>query len=546
MGDDYQLNTTTLIRHAARTHTDQEIVYRTPTGGWDRYTYGDCYARTCRAANALRSLGVGPGDRIGVLDWNSRHYFELYYAIPGLGAVLLHLNLRLSTEDLSYIIAHSNATFICVDETLLPLAESIAPHTPCVKGWIIMTDKPPAALETTLKVVYHQEALLAAAASTIDWPVIDERSAYGACYTSGTTGRPKGVYYSHRSICLHSMAMAANLGMTLNDCTMLIAPMFHAQGWGMPQAATLMANKILLPGRYALEDTAPLVDAIIAEGVSITDGVPAVLLAMLRHIETLAVKPDLRRVRMLCGGSEPPLSMMIGFFELTGAEVVHVYGATETSPLTTMNRLKPVLQKRMSPAERWNLRRNQGLPISGVDIKILGPDDEELPHDGRSVGEICMRGPWITTGYHDMPVAADRFVEGYWRSGDAGTIDADGYLKLADRLKDVIKSGGEWISSIDMENTLVGHPAVREAAVVGIPHPKWQERPLALVVLEPGHQVTLEQLHEHLSEAFAKWQLPDQVLFVESLPKTSVGKLNKKFIRAEYAGLYVQEGDCNR
>jgi fatty-acyl-CoA synthase len=539
MDDDYQLNTTTLIRHAARTHGDQEIVYRTGNGAWDRYTYRDCYARTCQAANALRSLGVGPGDRVGVLDWNSRRYFELYYSIPGLGAVMVQLNLRLTPEELSYIIGHSEVTWIYVDETLLPLAEALAPLAPGIKGWIVMTDNPAASLKTTtLDSMHHHEDLLAAASPKIDWPMIDEHSAYAACYTTGTTGRSKGVYYSHRSSYLHATAIVTNLGMTLNDCSMLVAPLFHAQGWGLPQAAVMMANKIVLPGRYVMEDTAPLVDAIKAEGVSIINGVPTIFLAMLRYIETLPEKPDLRRLRILCGGSEPPVSMMIGFHELTGAEIVHAYGGTETSPLATMNRLKPTLAKQINAEERWNVRRTQGLPVAGLDIKLLGLDGQELPHDGRSVGEICIRGPWVTAAYYGMADAAGRFVDGYWRSGDVGLITENGYLKVTDRLKDVIKSGGEWISSIDMENALVGHPAVQEAAVVGIPHPKWDERPLALVVLKPNRHVTVEDLHEHLSAAFAKWQLPDQIIFVDGIPKTSVGKLNKKAIREEHAGRY--------
>ena len=540
MGDDYQLNTTTLIRHAARTHPEQEIVYRTPGGGWDRYTYGECYARVCRSANALRALGVGPGDRVGILDWNSRRHFELYYAIPGLGAVMLQMNLRLGAEDLGYVVGHSQASYILVDETLLPIAEAVAPHVPGVKGWIVMSDKPLAQIKTRLAPLYHHEDLLAAAEPVIEWPVIDERSAYSACYTTGTTGRPKGVYYSHRAIYLHSMAMATNVGMTLDDCTMLITPMFHGQCWGLPQAATLMANKIVLPGRYMMEDTAPLTEAIIAEGVTVTNGAPAIFQPMLQYIETLAVKPDFSRLRMLSGATEPPLQMMTGFHELTGAEVVHAYGATETTPLATINRLKPSLKRRLAPADRWNLKRKQGLLVTGVDVKILGADDQELPHDGQSMGEICIRGAWITTSYHDMPDAAERFVDGWWRSGDVGSIDIDGYLKVTDRIKDVIKSGGEWISSIDMENALVSHPAVRDAAVVGIAHPKWQERPLALVVLKPGQLATLEELHAHLSSAFAKWQLPEQVLFVESIPKTSVGKLDKKLIRAQHADLYAK------
>ena len=540
MGDDYQLNTTTMIRHTARTHPEQEIVYRTAGGGWDRYTYGDCYARICRTANALRKLGVGPGDRVGVLDWNSRRHFESYYAIPGLGAVMLQMNLRLGAEDLSYVVSHSQASFILVDETLLPMAQAIAAKVPSVKGWVVMTDKPLSEINTTLTPLFHHEDLLAVAEPAMAWPMIDERSAYSACYTTGTTGRPKGVYYSHRAIYLHSMAMAANVGMTLDDCTMLITPMFHGNCWGLPQAATLMANKIVLPGRYMAEDTAPLTDAIIAEGVTVTNGAPAIFQPMLQYIETLAVKPDFSRLRMLSGATEPPISMMIGFHDLTGAEVIHAYGATETTPLVSINRLKPSLKARLSHEERWNLKRKQGLLITGVDAKLLASDGQELPHDGVSVGEICVRGPWISTSYHAMPDSADRFVDGYWRSADVGTIDANGYLKLTDRIKDVIKSGGEWISSIDMENLLMGHPAVREAAVVGIAHAKWQERPLALVALRPSHQVTVEQIREHLSTAFAKWQLPDEVLFVDTIPKTSVGKLDKKAIRTEYADRYVE------
>ena len=540
MGDDFQLNTTTLIRHAARTHGDQEIVYRTPDGGWDRYTYRESYARIRRAANALRQLGVGPGDCVGILDWNSRRHFELYFAIPGLGAVMLQMNLRLGSEDLSYVVDHSQAGLVLVDESLLSVAEAIAPHAPSVKGWVVMTDKPLSEIRTTLSPIYHHEDLLASAEPEIEWPVIDERSAYSACYTTGTTGRPKGVYYSHRAIYLHSTSLAQNIGMGLDDCTMLLTPMFHAQCWGLPQTAVLAANKIVLPGRYMVEDTAPLTDVIIAEGVTVTCGAPAIFQPMLNYIETLPVKPDFGRLRMLCGASEPPLSLMSGFHHLTGAEIIHAYGATETSPIIAVNRLKPSLKKLLSEDQRWNLKRKQGLLVVGVDFMLLGDGGEALPHDGKSIGEICIRGPWVTRSYHDMPDSEDRFYKGYWRSGDAGTIDADGYLKLTDRLKDVIKSGGEWISSIDMENALMGHPAVAEATVVGVAHPRWEERPLALVVLKQGQQLTKEQVWAHLSTTFAKWQLPDQVVFVEKIPRTSVGKLNKKVVRAEYSEIYVK------
>jgi fatty-acyl-CoA synthase len=460
MGDDVQLNTTTLIRHAARTHGDQQIVFRTPDGGWDRYTYGECYQRVCRAANALRGLGVEPGDRVGVLDWNSRRHFELYWAIPGIAAVILQMNPRLAPDDLGFVVQHSVATFIVVDETMLSIAEAIASQANRVKGWIVMTDKPLSAIKSKLSPLYHYEDLLTAADASIDWPEIDERSAYSACYTTGTTGRPKGIYYSHRAIYLHSMAIALAVGMTLNDCTMPMTPMFHGQSWGLPQAATLMANKIVLPGRYLAEETAPLTEAIIREGVTVTNGAPAILQPMLEHIRARGERPDLSRTRLLSGATEPPLSLMRGFHDETGAEVIHLYGSTETTPLVTLNRLKSTLKDTLTEDERWNLKRKQGLPVTGVDIAIRDPNGADLPHNGVSLGEICMRGPWITAKYHEMPNSEDRFTDdGYWRSGDVGTIDQFGYVKLTDRIKDVIKSGGEWISSIDMENACLTLPS---------------------------------------------------------------------------------------
>jgi fatty-acyl-CoA synthase len=541
MGDDVQLNTTTLIRHAVRTHGDQEIVYREPDGGWGRTTYADCYLRICQAANALRDLGVKPADRVGILDWNSRRHFELYWAIPGLAAVLLQMNLRLGPEDLGYVAQHSDASIIAVDDTLLPIAESIAAQAIAVKAWIVMTDKPLSAIKTTLSPLFHYEDLLAASEPSIDWPEIDERSAYSACYTTGTTGRPKGIYYSHRAIYLHAMAEAAMLNMTFEDCTMLIAPMYHGQCWGLPQAATLMCNKIVLPGRYVAEDTGPLTDAMVHEGVTVANGAPAIFQPMLDHIRAKEQRPDFRRTRLLSGATEPPLSMIRGFHDETGAEVIHGYGATETTPMVAVNRLKRSLKQTLNEERRWDLKRKQGLPLTGVDIVLLDADGQEMPHDGASIGEICVRGPWITAGYHDMPDSADRFTKkGYWRSGDAGTIDTNGYLKLTDRIKDVIKSGGEWISSIDMENALMAHPSIAEAAVIGVPHPKWQERPLALVVLRSGTSLNADEIREHLSPLFAKWQLPEQVIFTKVITHTSVGKADKKRMRAEHQHIYMK------
>jgi fatty-acyl-CoA synthase len=544
MGDDVQLNTTTLIRHAARTHREQQIVFRTTDGGWDRYTYGDCYARVCRAANALRGLGVESGDRVGVLDWNSRRHFELYWAIPGIAAVGLQMNPRLSPDDLGFVVQHSDATFIAVDETLLPVAEAIALQAGGVKGWIVMTDRPLSEIKTTLSPLYHYEDLLTMSGASIDWPEIDERSACSACYTTGTTGRPKGVYYSHRAIYLHSVAIALAVGMTIDDCTMPMTPMFHGQSWGLPQAATLMANKIVLPGRYLAEETAPLTEAIIREGVTITNGAPAILQPMLEHIRARGERPDLSRTRLLSGATEPPLSLMRGFHDETGAEVIHMYGSTETTPLVTMNRLKPTLKDTLTADECWNLKRKQGLPVTGVDIVLRDPKGGDLPHDGVSVGEICMRGPWITAKYHEMPDSGDRFTDdGYWRSGDVGTIDQFGYVKLTDRIKDVIKSGGEWISSIDMENAIMTHPSVLEAAVLGVPHPKWHERPLALVVVRRGQELSADAVRKHLAPLFAKWQLPEQVIFTNSIARTSVGKIDKKLLRSDYQDVYLETND---
>ncbi len=313
-GDHYQLNTTTLIRHAARTYPEQEIVYRSPDGGWDRYTYADAYTRIMKAANMLRGLGAGPGDVVGILDWNSKRHFELYWAIPGIAAVMLQMNLRLAPEDLGYVTDHSDAAWVLVDETLLPVAERLAPHAPKVRGWIVMSDKPSEAISSTLPNVHHFEELLAAADADIDWPVIDETSAYSACYTTGTTGRPKGIYYSHRGIYLHTMAMVVALGMRSADTVMLIAPMFHAQCWGLPQAAVQVAAKIVLPGRYMAEDTKVLVDAMIAEQVTVANGAPAIFQPMMDHIKSLAAKPDFSRARLLSGATEPPLSLMRDFY----------------------------------------------------------------------------------------------------------------------------------------------------------------------------------------------------------------------------------------
>ncbi|MCY1658889.1 UNVERIFIED_ORG: fatty-acyl-CoA synthase [Dietzia maris] len=538
-GDSYQLNTTTLLRHSTRTYPEQEIVFRTVDGGWDRYTYADMFERVGKSAHALTGLGAGPGTVVGILDWNSKRHMELYWAIPGIASVMLQMNLRLAPVDLAYVTDHAEASIVLVDESLLPVAEALVEQGVGVKTWVVMTDKPLSEISTTLPGVVHWEDALTAAEPGFDWPMIDETSAYSACYTTGTTGRPKGVYYSHRGIYLHTLSEAAQLKMGDDDTVMIITPMFHGQGWGLPQSAIYSAAKVVLPGRYTAEDTSALVDAMISESVTVANGAPAIFEPMLDYIRTLKTRPDFSRARLLSGATEPSLTLMRGFHDLTGADIIHAYGATETTPLVTVNAgLKHTLRDVLSEDEKWDLKRAQGLLVNGIDIKVVGPDGTELPHDGVSQGEVLMRGPWIIERYHKMEDKGDAFADGWWRSGDAGTIRSDGYLKLTDRIKDVVKSGGEWISSIDMENAIVAHPQVREAAVVGIEHPKWQERPVAIVVQEDGADLGVDDIHAVLEDKFAKWQLPDIVIFADALPRTSVGKLDKKTLRTDHADLY--------
>lgn len=539
MQDDYQLNLINLIRHGARNFNKQQIVCKTASGMF-RYTYAEAYARIQRLAGALSRLGVGIGDRVGVMDWNSYRNYEMYFGIPGMGAVMLLMNLRLASHDLAYVVNHAEAKLVVVDEVLVPLVEAIADQCPTVKGFVVLTDKKLSDIQTRLRPLYSYEELLKDAPPEYDWPNLDEKSASAACYTTGTTGKPKGVYYSHRSNYLHAMAVGNNTQLSSQDCFFQLVPMFHAMGWGGTYFATLVGAKIVLPGMYNLQRLDELAAIMIEEKVTASAGAPALLMPMLEYIRKLDKKPDFRGARILSGATEPPLAMMKDYMSLTGAEIIHAYGATETSPLASINRLKPWLED-MDEEQKWDLRRKQGYVVNGLDVKILDQAGREVPHDGKTAGEFCLRGPWITGKYYNPEGPSTQFTEdGYWRSGDAGTMDAEGYLKITDRVKDIIKSGGEWISSVDMENALVGHPAVLEAAVIGVSHPKWEERPLALVVLREGHKgkVTKKDLLDHLARTFAKWQLPDEILFVNEISKTSVGKIDKKVLRQQYKDTY--------
>ncbi len=540
--NDYQLNVTSILKQASLSFGNQEIVSKKLDGTLFRYTYADAYKRTQKLANAITAIGAEAGDRIGVLAWNTYENYEIYFGVPGTGAVMLLLNLRLSPPDLSYVINHAGAKYIIVDETLLPIAEAVAPLCESVKGYIVITGKDIKDVKTKLAPVYSYEEILGAAEAEFDWPLLDEKSAYGACYTTGTTGKPKGVYYSHRNVYLHSMSIALNAEIGINDVFFQIVPMFHALGWGTPQASTLVGAKIVLPGLYTLENLAPLAEMFVTEKVTVSDGAPAIFMPVLEHIRNMDEKPDLKGARLLSGATEPPVAMMKGFWDLTGADIVHAYGATETTPLVTVNRLKPWLKDKLTEDEKWDLKRKQGYVVVGLDVKVVDAFGKEQPRDGKSAGEILIRGPWITGSYHDAPGSESQFTEdGFWKSGDAGTIDEEGYLKITDRVKDLIKSGGEWISSVDMENEIMAYPAVLEAAVTGVAHPKWEERPVALVVLREGYagKVSRDDIVAHLASKFAKWQLPEAVLFVDEIPKTSVGKFNKKVIREQQRDIYM-------
>jgi fatty-acyl-CoA synthase len=537
-----QLNVINIIKHAARNFARQEIVSRNPDGSLFRYTYKDAYNRTQRLANALITLGVEAGNRIGVLSWNTHRNYEIYYGVPGLGAVMLLLNLRLSPEELSYVVNHACARMILVDEDLLPIAETIAPLCKTVDRYVILTDKKKNELQTTLEPLSTYEDLLRRAKPDFVWPIIDESSASSACYTTGTTGKPKGIYYSHRDVYLQAMMYASNAMISVEDCALQLVPMFHVLGWGTPYAATLAGAKLVFPGQYSLGEIGELTDIILQEKVTLSGGVPSLLTPMLEQFTSMDPRPDLSGTRIICGGSEPPLALMKGFMDETGAEIIHSYGSTEAQAIVMINRLTPWLHEQLSESERWDLKKKQGSIVVGLDVKIVNANGDELPHDGESVGEILLRGPWVTGSYHNAPETASQFTEkGFLKTGDMGTLDSEGFLKITDRLKDLIKSGGEWISSVDMENEIVSLPAVLEAAVVGQPHPKWQECPIALVVLRDDLESTIEEadIEKHLATRFATWQLPEKIFFVKVIPKTSVGKIDKKVIRAEFGVDYT-------
>src|SRR5690625_1661810 len=536
MQDDYQLTMGGLIRQAVEAYPDTEIVHRNSAGEWGRTTYRENFDRIERGAAAFAKLGVEVGDRVGVMDWNSLRHYELYWAIPAIGAVFTQLNIRLPQDDLAYVINDSQASVVVVDESLVPIVEPLAEQLKGVKTWVILSDGP---IEHNLPNAVYYEDLIADAQPLDTWPNISETSAFAAGFTTGTTGRPKGVFYSHRSQYLHTYNTIKDLTVTVEDVVMPITPMFHVLSWGMVQVAVLAGAKLVLPGQFSADTLGEITGALTEEGVTVTNGVPAIFTPMFDVLKSKGIT-DLTGLRMLCGGSEPPASLITDYKKTFNAEVIHGYGATETSPIVTVNRVTSAMRERMSDEELAAYGSKQGKAPVNVEIKIVDGMGNQVPADGETSGEMLLKGPWITASYHGMPEdeLADKFVDGYWRSGDVGMIDEYGFIKMTDRLKDVIKSGGELISSIDMENTMVAHPKVAQAAVVGLEHPKWDERPFMLLVLKDGESMTKDEIHEHLKQRFANWQLPEEFEIVDQIPATSVGKIDKKVMRSQYADRY--------
>nr|MDO8061567.1 long-chain fatty acid--CoA ligase [Candidatus Freyrarchaeum guaymaensis] len=482
MMDDYQLNLIKILERAVTYFGRKEVVSRRVSdGGIFRYTYKDAWERVQKAANFLvEELGVKPGDRVGVIGWNTHRFFELYYAIPGVGAVMHELNLRLHPSDLSYVINHAGDNVLFLDDGMVRLlVEGMKDQLETVEKYVIMSDSKE--VETTLEPAYNYEELMDRAKPIHEWPVVDERSGAAMCYTTGTTGKPKGVVYSHRSLYLHSMAvnMTCTIGLGEKERLLLIVPMFHANCWGMPYAGPMAGADLILPAQFYTPDK--MLELIEEERVTATASVPTIWLMIVDYIKKTGKKVDFSGLKIIMGGSEPPLALMKTLAEM-GATVQHAWGMTETSPLGTANVIKSYLEGSLSEEEKWALRGKQGIVVPCLELRVIDESGRDVPWDGKTPGEIVIRGPWIAKEYYNDERSKDALIDGWFRTGDIATIDPEGYVKIVDRAKDVIKSGGEWISSVDLENAIMAHPKVREATVIAVSHPKWQERPLAIVV----------------------------------------------------------------
>ena len=530
-----------LLTHAARHHPNAEIVSKTIEGPIHRYNYQQAEARARRVARVMQRLGVGASDRIGTLAWNGFRHFEVYYAASGTGAICHTINPRLHPDDIAYIINHAGDNFVFADTTFAPLLATIAPAIKDnVRGVIMMTDRanmPDVQLAPGMRLLCYED-LMDAADEDFAWPHFDENTAASLCYTSGTTGRPKGALYSHRSTVIHAYAASLPdvLCLRASDRILPVVPMFHVNAWGIPYAAAINGTAIVFPGRFL--DGASLTALLNEEKVTITAGVPTIWMGMLQHLRTSGDRLTSTK-RIVTGGSACPPLLIEAFEGEYNVEILHAWGMTELSPIGTVNAPKPS-NTHFTGADRLAHVLKQGRGFYGIDMKIVNDAGESLPWDGKAFGDLKVRGPWVVNAYYGDEPGSALDAEGWFATGDVATIDPDGYMEITDRSKDVIKSGGEWISSIALENIAVSHPDVLEAAVVASRHPKWDERPLLIVVAKPGHTIDIADVLKIYDGKIAKWWLPDEVIVVDELPHTATGKLQKNALRTKYQDHFMR------
>ncbi len=531
------------IEYARIVHRDRPIVTQTVEGPIHRYTYGEAAARSAQLAHALDSLGVSEGDRIATIAWNTHRHFELYYGISGIGAVCHTVNPRLHATQQIYVLNHAADRFLFFDLSFLPMVEALSQHLPKVEGYVLMTDAGHMPSGSKLANLICYEELIAGREQSYDWPMLDENAASAMCYTSGTTGNPKGVLYSHRSTVLHSLFLLSSgeARITQHDMILPVVPLFHANSWGLPYATAISGAGLVMPGPRL--DGASLFELMEEAEVTGSWGVPTVWVGLLDEMAKRGRKPSNLEV-VVIGGAAPPQSMIEAFERDWGVSVLHGWGMTETSPVAGLGVLPPEADDLPLEA-RIKMKSKQGRQVFGVDYKIIDESGNELAHDGTAFGELLVRGATIASGYYlDQEASRRGFADGWLRTGDVMTIDPNGFLAIVDRAKDLIKSGGEWISSIDLENAAMGHPGISEAAVIAVPHPKWDERPLLIAVRRPGHDVTADAVKEFLAGKVAKWWLPDAVVFVDELPHSATSKLQKTALRERFGEFPLEGGEA--
>ena len=519
-----------VIDFAARHQGDTEVVSRRVEGDIHRYTWADVQRRAKQVAKALDALGVKVGERVGTLAWNGYRHLELYFGVSGSGRVLHTVNPRLLPEQIAWIVNHAEDQVLCFDTTFLPIVQGVHAHCKTVKRWIALCDEDKLPKDTGIPNLISYEAWIGQQSPDYTWPVFDENTASSMCYTSGTTGNPKAALYSHRSTVLHAYAAALPdvMGLSARDSALPVVPMFHVNAWGLPYSAAMVGCKLVFPGPAM--DGKSIYELMEAEKVTFAAGVPTVWQMLLGHLGPNKLKFS-SLTRTVIGGSAAPPAMIAAFRDQYGVDVLHAWGMTEMSPLGTLCTLKEK-HKDLPEEDKMKLRLKQGRAIFGVDMKIVGDNGEELPWDGKTYGDLYVKGPWILDTYFKGE-GGNPLVDGWFPTGDVATIDADGFMQITDRSKDVIKSGGEWISSIDIENVAMAHPAVAMAACIGMPHPKWDERPIVAVALKPGAEVTRDELLKFYDGKVAKWQVPDDVVFVDSIPLGATGKMLKTRLREQ-------------